>query len=435
MMQHLRLKALNFGWVTAEQALRLAIGLFVMTLVARSLGPEGFAAFSYVFALFGLVMPLARFGLSTLLVREATLRPEATGKLLGSGLAIALTLSVTGALLACVLASKLELPSGVNLPLLLIGALFVLSVPGEVYLCYFRMRERLAWFAGPRIIIALIFAILTFVLVMRDEGLFAFTAVRSGEAVLLSLAAFAAFLVMREDGLRQRIDLAEIRLLLKSGLPLMLAGLGMIVLMRVDQILLGQLSSETELGNYGVAVRVAEVANFIPIALHLTLYPAITRNFGRDPANFREYSQRVYDIYLLAAWPAMIGLMLIAWVAIPPVFGAAYAPAVVMTVVLCAATPFYFLLLALTAVLSVEGRLWAPAALNASAALLNIMLNLVFIPKWGGVGAAASTVISLAVMVIIVPIASVRLREDGRNVLRSINPISSVLRLWKSVAI
>jgi hypothetical protein len=88
----------NAGWLLAEKALRLALGVAVSALVARYLGPEQFGVLNYALALVALFAVLANVGLDAVVVREIARNPGDREVLLGSAFALK---AAGGALALC----------------------------------------------------------------------------------------------------------------------------------------------------------------------------------------------------------------------------------------------------------------------------------------------------------------------------------------------
>ena len=75
--------------------------------------------------------------------------------------------------------------------------------------------------------------------------------------------------------------------LIQRGWPLLLAGLSVMLYMKSDQVMLEWLRGPEDVGQYSVAVRVAESLYFLPVVLSNTLLPRIGRGSGEfhtDPA-------------------------------------------------------------------------------------------------------------------------------------------------------
>src|SRR5690349_11542965 len=96
----MHLKLINLSWLFGEHVIRILIGFFVLTLVARYLGPERFGAYAYVFGLASLLLPVALFGLNPLITRAVADDHELAAAAVRKGLALRF---VTAAAAACAL--------------------------------------------------------------------------------------------------------------------------------------------------------------------------------------------------------------------------------------------------------------------------------------------------------------------------------------------
>ena len=167
-------KAKNASWLVFERAVGVAIGFFVMTIVARHLGPAGFGAYTYLFGLVALFAPLAGFGLSEITMRHVAADPDNAHAMLGAALVIQAGGALVGAGLAILSVAAFGGPAGVTTLLIAVASLRLLAQPGEVFNAWFTARERMGWVVVPRILAALAIAAATLMLVLREAGLDAF---------------------------------------------------------------------------------------------------------------------------------------------------------------------------------------------------------------------------------------------------------------------
>ncbi|GAA2143053.1 hypothetical protein GCM10009844_14990 [Nocardioides koreensis] len=131
----------RLGWGVADQGISSLGNLVLGLLVARSLGPEGFGAFSLAFVTFGFVLAASR-GPSTdpLLVRFSGVQPSAWRQAVAASTATALVSGVIAGL-GCI-AVGLALPSTVGAGLVALG----FGLPGILL----QDSYRFAWFAQGR---------------------------------------------------------------------------------------------------------------------------------------------------------------------------------------------------------------------------------------------------------------------------------------------
>lgn len=74
-----------------------------------------------------------------------------------------------------------------------------------------------------------------------------------------------------------RGSLSWVRILLRDSWPLILSGLSVMVYMKIDQVILGEMIDNKAVGIYSAAIRISEVWYFIPMAIVSSVSPSIIR--------------------------------------------------------------------------------------------------------------------------------------------------------------
>jgi O-antigen/teichoic acid export membrane protein len=165
----------------------------------------------------------------------------------------------------------------------------------------------------------------------------------------------------------------------------------------IDTVILGVMRSDAETGWYAAAYRVYEGLTYVPAVLSAVLTPRLSYLFTHDRAALRP------QILRALASAAGLGLLmggLAVWLARPLMsllFGPAYLPAVKPLQILAGGAIFVFstwILHAAAIATNLDRRLLLTTGVGLGS---NVALNLLFIPRWGMVGAAWATVIAEAV--------------------------------------
>lgn len=167
--------------------------------------------------------------------------------------------------------------------------------------------------------------------------------------------------------------------------------------LRSDQFVLGYLAGTAQVGQYSVAVTVAEFLLFFPRALSTALMPRIT---SADPESARHLAASACR-HTIGGALISAALLIPAGLLIPVLFGEAYRPSV---------GPFFILLPGLAAftlapVLSTyfSGQLGRPTVSSLFAAMsltVDFVLVWVFIPPLGVSGAALASTIAYTLTLI-----------------------------------
>ncbi|HEX8132053.1 MAG TPA: polysaccharide biosynthesis C-terminal domain-containing protein, partial [Actinomycetes bacterium] len=177
-----------------------------------------------------------------------------------------------------------------------------------------------------------------------------------------------------------------------------LAGLASNGLIWADTLLLGLLGNSGQVGVYNVATRLVQLATFVMVPINAAFSPRIADLYQRGRMD------RLRHTYGLAAsWIVRLSLPAFVLLVVFPrdllaLFGRGFAAGAAVTVILAtgkfidAATGPCGLMLNMT------GRPKLNLLNNLAGLVLNVVLNVVLIPRYGIVGAAAAWAISLAVI-------------------------------------
>jgi O-antigen/teichoic acid export membrane protein len=189
----------------------------------------------------------------------------------------------------------------------------------------------------------------------------------------------------------------EAKRLLKDSRWLILSGIAAIIYLKVDQVMLGLMVGDREVGIYAAAARISEVWYFVPAAIAASFFPRLIDLRSVDLQAYSIDLQKLNDFLLYSALVVVAIVSYCATWLLPLLFGAAYESAVPVLVVHIWAGLFVFMRTLLSKWFIAENLLKLSMASQVLGALVNILLNLKLIPLYGAVGAAYATVISLAV--------------------------------------
>lgn len=427
----------NFGWLGGERVFRLAAGFVVTILLARYLGADQFGAYGYILGLVAVFAPLALTSLDQA-VTQKIVEDRAKARQL---LTTVLALRVPGAILAvaaCIVTmSVLPNPEGTSVELVAIALLSVLALPFQSLSVFFNAIERPKLIVTAGVIVTLIATFIILICIASRQPMAAFILVRSGEALALGAAAVILFLVVTRGTGALRFDADLFRYFLKSSFPLLLASIASAIYMRIDQVMLGQMADLTELGSYTVAVRISDSALFIPMAIQAAFFPAVVRAYQtQDQARFAASLKSLFGFMIAAMSLAAIGVTAFGALVTELFLGPSYNDAIPMIALLALALPSVGLGVARTGYLTLHGWFWTAPLGTATGAVLNIGLNLLLIPPFGGVGAAVATLVSYFVAGVGTCFLFPWLREAGWIMIASANPLYLLRRsidLWNGL--
>jgi PST family polysaccharide transporter len=231
-------------------------------------------------------------------------------------------------------------------------------------------------------------------LIATDAPLVAFAWVIVGEMALGAIAFFAS---ARRAGLRMPVRAARgatMRGLVAEAWPLMFASLAVLVYMKIDEVMLRQLAGPAAVGIYSAAVKLSELWYFLPMAVASSVLPALLRAQRQGGGEYARRHQQYYDLSAAVAYGLSVPVAFAAPWIVRVAYGAEFAAAGPILAVHIWSSIFVFLGVARGQWLVNEGRQRFTLAATCGGAAINVGLNLIFIPRWGGLGAAWATVVA-----------------------------------------
>lgn len=401
-MSSFRTSLTNAGWLVSDRVVRLVLNFFVGVLIARHLGPLGFGLLSYGQVVMTLILPIATFGLPEILVREFS----RSGRDPDTVIATALTLRLGFAVLAllCAAAFALLARGGDKLAVLVILSYALSFIPQslDVLESRFQSLNRVGALSTLRMVNTLVFSAARVGALLLDLSVVSFALLYS-----IEILAFATVTVVlaRRQGIAIRPGLwsrSEARALVLHSWPLMLRLLLIGIYMRIDQLLIQHFLGDRQLGIYSAAIRISELWYFVPTAIIMGAAPNLTRQYESSPEGYNREIGRLLRIMLLMSVAAAAFISILAPVIVVRLLGPAFGPAAGVLAIQAWAGVFVAIGVASNPWFINTGQLRFGLYQALAGAAASICLNLLLIPAYGLIGAAASLVASYAISAVLV---------------------------------
>ncbi len=383
----------NTSWLIAERILRMVVALFVGVYVARYLGPERFGLLSYANSFVGLFVALATLGLDGIVVRELVKTPERREELLGT----AFILKIAGAvlmwlvILAAVPLTENDIQTNNLITIIAFAAIFQAF---NVIDFNYQAEVKSQYVVYAQLVQLVISSFAKLVLIFIEAPLIWFAWVYCLDAVVLAMGLAVMYLHNSGKiwGWRWRWQVAKE--LLRDSWPLILSGMVISIYMKIDQVMLKEMLGAEEVGLYAAAVRLSEAWYFIPMAITSSLFPAIVNAKKQSEELYYQRLQRLYDLMVwMAVAIAVPTTFLAPWV-IKLLYGKAYLGAANVLSIHIWAGVFVFLGVASGKWFLSENLQVLSFYRTLLGALVNVILNIILIKKYGIYGAALATLMA-----------------------------------------
>jgi PST family polysaccharide transporter len=339
--------------------------------------------------------------LQAVVVRELVRRPEERFRIVASSMALRLLGAVIAGSIAQ-LAIQLSRPGDVTSHVLVLAiALSLLPQSWDIIEYDYQARMHVRPIVLIRSFSLVVFSVAKLALIAwsADVSWFAFAV-----AAEAAVSAIGMRLLFRTQSAgfhwSSQIVGSEMLYLLRHSWPSALAGLSVVLYMRIDQVMLGMLLGDGQVGVFSAAVRISESLYFIPMAVLAAVAPALTAAHAESNAQYNRKLIMVIRVVVLSSLAVSAFFSLFAKDVVSLLYGPGFEQAGAVLAIHAWAGVFAGL-----------GVATGPWFVNASllklrmmhtiiGAVANIALNSWLIPRHGVVGAAVATLVSYSLAAI-----------------------------------
>jgi O-antigen/teichoic acid export membrane protein len=370
-----------------DRAAIVATSAVVQIILARQLGPEGFGVLSYLLALVTLLLPLARLGLSGLLVKAILENPEQEPRILNSAFAWRLM----GVLVSLGVALAI-FPAGIAALL----ALSLLGVALQLGEHSAQARSAPIEVVPPRIALTLITALLKAYVALKTSNATMVAWVFAFEYLAQGILQWLAVRRYRAHSVKPIADSEWSRHFATRAPWLLISSFAEIIYLRIDIVMLEHFRGPAEAGVYATAARLSEVWYAAPQLVMVALFPALWQ-LRENSTRWREGIQATADALFWAAFAVAVIMQFIAEPLVTTLFGAEYQAAGSILALHIWAGVFVFMRALVSRWLIAEDLIRLSLWSHGAGALANVLLNLWLIPAYGAQGAAWATIVSYGI--------------------------------------
>ncbi len=388
----------NFAVLAATQGSVRVLSFGLGVYLARVLGVDNYGLYTYAFAFASYFLLVSDFGLSRYVVREVSRDPTTASRTVRR--VVGTRYALASLAFAVMLALSLATGGGAGRTVVVcVAGLALLLAPLYGTLdAYFNAREAGYVMAAGQVI--------STVTAVASAGLAA--SLGAPVAVIALAVALSAapavvtyVLLARRDGVAwwPVLEPSAWRADLASSFPFFVLGFFAVIFFKIDSVMLTWYRGTADTGLYAAAYRLFEGVMILPAVILIVMFPRSAR--AHVEGTLRRTYVRVAAVLLLAAALLAPLLALAADPLVRLLYGSAYADAGPLLRVLAIALPLAFMDTANAIALYAHQRVRLAALLAPLTAGSNILMNLYFIPHYGPMGAAVTTVLSEVVSVAI----------------------------------
>ena len=384
----------NIGWLFADRILRMGVGLIVTAWVARYLGPEDFGLFNYASAFVALFGVLATLGLNQIVVRDIVRDPSKQDETLGTTFLLKLSGAILTVLVTSGVISLVRPNDQLTLAIVAIVAGVTIFDSFNTIDFWFQALVKSKYTVIAKNTAFILVTLLRITLISIKASVVAFAWVLVVESALGAVGLAIAYKAKGQNLLAWRATWQRAKILLWESWPLIISDLAIMIYVRIDQIMLGQLMGDKPVGIYSAAVRIAEIWYFFASAIVNSFTPSIVQAKQESETLYYNKFQKLFNLMVMITFGIAIPMTFLSKFIIVTIFGENYAAAASVLSIYIWSAVFGFFGWAKGIWIVAEGYTLFALISTCTGAAMNILLNFWLIPLYQENGAALASVIS-----------------------------------------
>ena len=392
---------LNAFFNVVRNVLRLIFPLITFPYVSRVLMPEGIGKVNFANSIVMYFYTIASLGIGSYGIREAA-------KIRNDRLALAkftkemLSINIVSTLVSYILlaASLVFVKKFESYRILIIvnSSSIILNTIGFEWL--YSALEEYGYITLRSIIFQIISLALTFILVRNSDDVVNYALV----SVISNVGSNVCNLIhaRRYLDLKTKVKL-EIKKHLKPIFLLFFSSIAITVFSILDTSMVGFIKDDVEVGYYTSASKIIRMIRDLFPAISTVMFARVSYYVGtKETQKIKEVTGQIFNLFYALSIPICMGFILLMKPILLLMCGSEFLPAVAVGQVLAPLVILSSISGYLSgAILISFGREKIYMYVEVGAALLDIVLNFAFIPKYGALGAGIATLITELVMFIV----------------------------------
>jgi O-antigen/teichoic acid export membrane protein len=366
------------------------LGFFSMMYAARYLSASGFGVLTFALAFAAIFNVFTDVGLSTLTIREVAKDKALAPKYLGNIVVLKILSSVIVFALVALIINLLGYPQETIRVVYLIALSCILDSFSLTLSSVFQAYERMEFVTIGSVLVAVLRLGGILLVIGQGGGIIALGYVYlSVSAVLLGYS--VTILTLKFARLKTESDLSFWKSVLGQAWPFGLVAVFTTIYYWIGSVTLSLMQGEEAVGWYNAAFRVFLVLELIPTAYFSSVFPVMSKFFVSSQESLRFIYEKSIKHLIIIGVPIGAGITILADKVILLIFGAEFSPSVIALQILIWSMLFLFVSRVFGLLFNSLNKQVIVAKVTVSCALLNVLLNVVLIPRYSYIGASIAT--------------------------------------------
>lgn len=400
--------AKNIGVMGLGTGINSILSFILVIFYARYLGDIAFGKYAFALSFIALFAILGDLGLSILAVREVASDRSRAQTYLNNIISIKIVASVILLVLMSIIISFMDYPKDTTITIYILGGsvIFTLITSGIRWL--FQAFQILEFEALIVVSLGLLRLLGGISVLIAGYGIIELALVDMGSNAIILIF---AYLIISKKFFKPKIkmDLIFWKKTIITAFPLALMVLFSAIYLNIDTVMLSIMKGDAPTGWYKAAYKLVGVIKLIPAFFIPAVFPAMSELFSQSHEKFIKVGEKSLFLLIGFGLPLSLATTILADKIILLIFGEAFINSILVLKILIWTSLFVFFSSIMGYMLIAAGKQKINTFIVGIGLLLNIILNIILIPKYSYAGAAVSIFIAELIVAILASFCAYKL--------------------------
>lgn len=389
----------NLSWMLTAQIIVSILSFFWTILTAQYLGPSNYGIFGTAISFSSLFLVIADFGVGMYVIRSISTNIEYEFIYISNAFSLSLLLSFLYLFVVFITLLMLSWNNYIILACFLYALVNVMAKLVSILQVSFQVHEQMKFQAFTSIIGAVFTFLFLMIAIFTSLGLFWVISAY----ILSNIISFIfVFFTVRKHYFKLKLSFNYdlYKELIKCGIPFAITSVFATIYYSLDVVMITQFVGTYDAGLYNAAYKLLSFLTIFYSIYTVVIFPVVTKLFknSKDLLNLGFIKSTKY--LSMISIPIAVFTCFYSYDIIN-IYGPEFTSAGPLLNILIWTICFIFINGNVGSVLNAAHKEYSITKICGSAALLNIILNLVFIPNYSYYGAAFTTVLSEALVFVL----------------------------------
>lgn len=386
---------INSSWLMWDNVFRFGGNFVLLIWLAGYLGPQKYGIYNIALTFTAIWMPLSSFGIDSIVSREISLAPHHKAKILGSALVIKAGAGIIACLVSIASVYMITFQTILTTQIIILLSLLYFVQLFDIVDYYFQSQTQSKYSVIAKSGAFGISLIIKVICIWMHASIVVIASISLLEAVLSGVFLILAYqIATRETIFSWQFDPVCFKQLIIQGIPLMFANIFILINMHIDKLMIGNMMGDSQAGIYFAATRISEVMYFVPMVIGPSVIPTLIEKKKINKIDYINSLQIVLTLLCLFALIISVVITVIAPLIIVVLYPSTYLQSIPILQIHIWTIIFVFFISIQNRIFVIENLQKLIFLISLITVIIKIFFNVIFITKYGAVGAAYSAIFS-----------------------------------------